>query len=496
MILSFISRTIFIRLLGTDYLGVNGLFSNILTILSFAELGLGNALTYRMYKPIAENDVEKLKTLVGFYKNVYRIVYLIITISGLMVIPFLKYLVKAPGIKENIVLLYILFLANTVSSYFYVYKKSVLIADQRNYIVLIYQQAFNLILNIAQIIMLIITHNYIFYLILMIIFNILNNYFCSKKAEANYPFVKEKVSKPLTYEERKSFFRDVKGLFFQKLGSVILDGTDNIVISAMLNVIYVGFVSNYILLLSAVNSLLNQLVGSLAASIGNVNVSRDINKEQELFKKIYFLNAWIYGFITIGFMLLLNEFMGSIWLGNDYVLPFSIVSVIVLHFYINGIHYPMYVFRISMGYFFQYRIASLIAAALNIVLDIILFYKIGLQGIYLATIISRFFITELADIIVVYKHEFRKNPMHYYFMHFLYDILFVFIALIIKLFISFITSAGIIGFILKICVITIIYNGIMLLIFCRTAMFQDLLKIMGGHLNIKLSGRKVNCEDN
>lgn len=163
LIMSFICRTVFTKTLGAEYLGVSGLFSNILTILSFAELGIGTALVYRMYKPLAENDYKKLKLYVKLYKKIYTIIIIVISIVGIAIIPLLPYLVTAPNVKESITILYILYLLQTIVSYVCVYKKSILIADQKNYIVNLYTQAFNIAMNIAQCIFLVITHDFVIY---------------------------------------------------------------------------------------------------------------------------------------------------------------------------------------------------------------------------------------------------------------------------------------------------------------------------------------------
>ena len=215
IIMNFICRTFFIKLLGSEYLGINGLFTNILTMLSFAELGIGTAIIYKMYKPIADDDHERIKTLLHFYKKTYAIIGIVILIIGLSIIPFLNNFIKeVPNIKENLIVIYILFLSNTSISYFFAYKKSIITGYQKEYILNIITLIVTIILDIVQIIFLYLTHDYIIYLLLQILATIIENVIASIKANKLYPYIKDKEYKKLAKDEQKSIFKDVKSLFF------------------------------------------------------------------------------------------------------------------------------------------------------------------------------------------------------------------------------------------------------------------------------------------
>ena len=163
-VMAFIVRTVFIRILNTEYLGVNGLFTNILTVLSFAELGIGTAIIFSMYKPVAEDDTDKIKSLMRLYKKSYNTIGIVVFILGICVIPFMKYIIKdAPNIKESIILIYVLFLINTSVSYFFTYKKSIITAHQQESIINRIDSFFYLIKSILEIVFLILTKNYILY---------------------------------------------------------------------------------------------------------------------------------------------------------------------------------------------------------------------------------------------------------------------------------------------------------------------------------------------
>ena len=204
ILIGLITQKIFIEMLGTEYLGLNGLFTNILSMLAIAELGIGSAIIYSLYKPIAENNETKIKSLIEFYKKSYRIIAIIVLIIGLAVMPFLNIIVGETEIKENINILYLLFLFDTVASYLLTYKRSILYANQKTYIINIIHILYLILMNSLQIIMLIITKNYIIYLSIKIVFRILENVIITMIANRMYPYIKEKDIEPIDFETKKN----------------------------------------------------------------------------------------------------------------------------------------------------------------------------------------------------------------------------------------------------------------------------------------------------
>lgn len=468
ILVSFICRTVFTKTLGAEYLGVNGLFSNILTMLSFVELGMGSALVYKMYKPLAMNDEHMLCVYIRFYKKIYIGIALIIAVIGLWLIPFLNNIVNAPDIDVNITFLYLLFLVDTIISYLYAYKKSILIADQKNYIVAIYTQIFNVIMNVGQIIILLMTHNFIFYLVFKIICDWLNNVFCSRYAEKKYPYINIPVKESISESDKKELKESIKGLLFGKIASVAFDGTDNIFISAFVGVSTVGIMSNYTLILSTINSLLNQVFYSLTSSIGNLGVTSEKKVVQSVLKRIYFVNTILYGYLFVGMIVLLRTFVVDIWVGKEYDMLFITVILLVLELCLRGIHYPVYMTRTAMGLFHQLKYVPLVCAVLNIGLDFVLGINFGLSGIVLATVIARC-ITRAADIKVLYKHSFNTSCLSYYSYHLRSLLLIFFCTGICYWVISLVNTGVILGdFILKAVIVTIIYWVIILLVYCKS----------------------------
>ncbi len=474
LIANFISRTVLIRILGADYLGVNGLFTNILTILSFAELGIGNAIVFSMYKPLATRDKEKLASLMQLYKKAYRTIGFVIAAVGMLITPFLHYVIKeAPRVSENISILYLLFLLNTVSSYFFVYKKSIIIADQKNYIILLLTEGVHITQIVAQTTFLCLTHNFVIYLIIQISFTVVENIIASAIANRLYTFLKDKAA-PLAKEESKRIFRNVQALAVYKFGSVILNGTDNILISAMIGVTEVGLVSNYVLIINAVTTILGKITDAFTASVGNLNASEQDKKQYEVFQKIFFISVWIYGYASVGLITVFNPFIEA-WIGREYQLGTLAVSAIVAEFFVKGVHNAAYTYRTTLGYFVQGKYSAAAAAIINIGLSVLLCKWIGLAGIFIATPISRIITTGIVDPVLIYRNSFRKNPILYYANYVKYLLLIIFIGLLCNWILGFVNLGGWLGVLCRAGIVTIIFNGIMLVVFGRTTIFSELM---------------------
>ena len=449
LIMGFISRTIFIKILSAEYLGINSLYTNILTILSFAELGIGNAIVFNLYKPIANKDNKKINILLKFYKKTYYLIGIIILVVGLGLIPFLPNLIsEMPDIKENIYLIYIIFLFDTVTSYFFTYRTSIITADQKNYIVIRTVQTFKIFQIIIQMSLLYFTHNYYLYLILQLINTLITFAYLSHKSKKMYPFTKNLGEQNLSKKERKSIFKNVKALFISKFSSVILNGTDSIIISKYIGLVALGLYSNYLLLINAITQILSQLLNSFTASIGNLNTEDSNDKKEKIFNLLYYFTIFIFGVIGISLYILLNDFI-TLWLGEQYLLSKFTVGAIILHFYVNGVQFSSFTYRQTAGLFREYKYLPVLGAVLNIVLSIVLAKTIGLPGIFLATSISRLVTAGWTDPIIVFKKVFNKKPIKY-FIKYIYYICIVLISLFItNLIVNYINVNNIFMFIFK-----------------------------------------------
>lgn len=413
-VLGFVSRTAFIWVLGKELLGINSLFTEILTVLSFAELGIGNAFVYSLYMPLAKSDEAKLASLMRLYAKAYKGIGVLIGVLGLCLLPFLKMLVGEVAVDDSLLYtVFLLYVFNTAVSYFFVYKTSLIVADQKNYIVLIAQECFHAVQVAVQVAVLLLMGNYALFMVITVVCTVGTNAFLAHKADKMYPFLAGGDAKPLTAEERGEVVANVKSLVVYKLGSTVLGGTDSIFISAIINVVTVGFYSNYKLLVDLFTSLGSQVVSSITASVGNVNASEGKERKEAVFNGLLCASAWFFGLSAVGLLLLSNNFI-RLWAGADYVLDFASVTAIVGAFYVNNMHHACFVYRNTAGLFVYGKYVPIIASVLNIALDIVLGLWIGLPGIFLATIVARMLTYEIVDPFIIYKRVFGKNVFAYY----------------------------------------------------------------------------------
>lgn len=425
ILLSFICRIFFVRQLGPEYLGINGLFSNILSMLSLAELGIGTAMIYALYKPVAENNHSKIAAYMHIYGIAYKVIGCVIAIFGVALIPFLDILIKnPPNISENITVLYIMFLFSTVSSYFYSYRSSILIANQKNYIVLAISYIIVIIQDIVQIITLLVFKDFMLYLVVQVIFVLLNNIIISKKAVKDYPYIKDKNTKKLSKNEIWTLVKNIKALTVTKLSGIVVNNTDNIVITYFSGLITTGVVSNYSLLTNTINSLVNQIFNSISASLGNLNTVADEEHKYEIFKVLNLVNFWLYGWASIGIIVLADDIV-ELFFGQKYVMKTEISIILAVNFYMLGMQCVIGIYKSTMGLFRYGQYILLITAGFNLIGDIILGQRYGVLGILEATAIARALTNTWYDPWMIFKHGFHKRFIPYLIRYGMYLILLI-----------------------------------------------------------------------
>lgn len=412
MILSFINRTIFIQILGVEYLGINGLFSDVLMMLSMADLGLGTAMAYSFYKPLAENDEKKLGLLISFYKKIYNIIALSVAIIGISIIPFLEYLINLEKPVPFLKIYYLFFLANTVISYLFVYKGSIISADQKNYMISKYQLYVSVIKSILQSIFLIVMENYFAYLIIQLIATLTNNIIISKKSDELYPYIRDSGHK-IDSSEKKNILDNFKSVFIYKVSGVLLNGTDNTLISIMVGTLWVGIYSNYNLIINSINSFIGIIYTSVTASIGNVVATEKPKQRFEVFNSMQTISLLITTFTTVCLYVLLNDLM-YVWLGSQYVINNLILNSIMINFYIAGVLRPIWTYREVTGLYNKTKYIMLIAAIENIFLSILMGKFMGMAGILYASAISRLSTYFWYEPKLLFKEYFNEGVYNYY----------------------------------------------------------------------------------
>lgn len=413
-VLGLVCRMVFTRALSADYLGVNGLFSNILAMLSLAELGIGSAIVYALYKPLATDDQEKIASLVRFYGKCYRIIGCVVGIVGIMLIPFFKLIIREqPNIHESIYLLYLLFLFNTASTYFFSYRASLLTAAQKNYVVTGLNYLITILQSVIQMVWLLSTHNYIGYLLIQTLGTLLYNIIISKLAVKEFPFLKHSQIKPLEKEEKQSLFKNIRALLVIKLSGTLVNNTDNMIITYFGGLVTVGYASNYILLSSTLNSLLNQVFNGVNASVGNFNAVKEDKDKLNLFNEINLANFWLFGWAAIGIFVVSSDIVRLLF-GQEYVMDISIPLAIALNFYIMGMQSTVWTFKNTLGLFRPGRYLLILTAMINLLCSIWWGNLWGLLGIYLATAASRLLTNVWYEPYAVFKYGFREKVWSYY----------------------------------------------------------------------------------
>lgn len=431
ILLNYVCRYIFVRTLSSEYLGVNGLFSNILTIFSLAELGIGSAIVYAMYKPIADNNTSKVQAFMKFYRKCYLIIALIIFIIGLIILPNINFFIKGNANIDNLSLIYLLYLIDSVSSYLFVYKSSIFNATQENYICNIYQTICKTIMSILMIVSLLIFKNFIVYLSIQISFKFLTNLLISKKADKKYPYIKEKNSNKLTKKEEKGIFKNVYALFCNQIGNVLILGTDNIILSKYVGLTATGLYSNYYLVTSSITNVIGQIFNSIVASVGNLAVEKDKDYTLETFNKIHFFNFLLALFSSTMFISCINDFI-VVSFGTEFLLDSITCFIILINLYLLIMKNVVGTFKYALGIFWNDKYCTLIRAIINIVVSIFLAMKIGIAGVFLGTLISDLVTTFWFQPYVLYKNGFEKKS-NLYFKDFVKYTLCVIISICISL---------------------------------------------------------------
>lgn len=393
VIMTFVSRTLFIYLLGAEYLSLNGLFTNVLSVLSLADLGIGSAIVFFLYKPLAADNKEKIVAFMSFYKKCYRMIGLLILILGFSLLPFLNSLVNfQTEIKINLYLVYILFLTNTAATYLlFAYKQCLLQANQKGYILENINSVFAILNSVSDFIILLVWKNYILYLIFRLLLVLLKNIIIGYYTDINFKDLKGICPEKIGQEEKRNFFKSLYDISIFNIGDRLINSTDNIIISAFLGTILIGYYSNYYMIVIQLRTAYSAIMKSFQAGIGNIIATNAANKYQ-IYKRLSFINHFLGTLCSVELFQVFNSFI-YIWIGkynNNYLLGQEIVAIIALNFYYDNSTWILNMFREANGDFHVGRYISLITGIINIFLSIMLAKKLGLFGVLLATIICKY----------------------------------------------------------------------------------------------------------
>lgn len=432
--LRFASRIFFVKTLAEVYLGVNGLLSNVLGILALTELGIGTAIGYSLYDPLAKNDTKKVRSLMQFYKKAYQIIALVVLVLGLILLPFIPYLIKDTTGIENLSIIYLIFLLNMVIGYLFSYKRTLISSDQKNYLIVPYTMFFNIITSVLQIVVLLIFKNYIIYLLVQSICTIVENIVINRYIDKKYPYLvsNEEVT-PIEKEELSTIKTKIKALLLHKVGSYTLSSTDNLIISKLIGIVVVGIYSNYSLIISMVSSFIYLLISNVISSLGNLIASENPKKCLKVFDEMNFTCFVLYGISSICLINLFNPFIELVF-GTNYLLSMLVVYIIVINHYLTGMNNVVISIQTASGLYEKDKYVPLIQSAVNLIISIYLAKKIGLAGVFIGTIISTL-IPLIVKPCIVYKEIF-KEKISLYFKDFTIQTIIIVLSAILSAFIT------------------------------------------------------------
>lgn len=479
ILMGFFTRWMFIALLGKEYLGVSGLFTNVLSLLSLANLGFDTAIIYSLYKPLAEGDMVTVKGYMRVYKRVYSVVGITVFVLGCMLMPFLPYLINGEvTIPENINIIYFLFLLQSASSYFFSYKQSLLTASQQNRINSLYHSIFMVLRNLGEMVVLLFFHAYIPTLICIIVFQLAENAWLAKVADKKFPFLTDSSVGNISSGQKNALRENVKSLFLYKISGTIISSTDNILISKFQGLSSVGLYSNYVYIVDVIRTFLSYIFYSMTASIGNYNATESKESNEKMYYNLFFASFWLYGFTGICLGVLLNPFI-ALWIGADYLLPNWTVLVIIVNYYTAGVQYASTTYREVTGLFKVGKYRPLIAAIVNLVASIILAVPLGISGILLGTIISRLCVYFWYDPYIIHKTLFRRKLRYYFATYVLYGVSTLGVGTL-----CFVISNNIpiqnhgLAFVANMILCAVLPNVLFFLLFRRREEFQTILRYM------------------
>lgn len=485
LLLSFISRRIFIEFLSVDYLGINGLYSNILSVLSLAELGLGSVMQFSLYKPVTDKDYGKVRLLISFAQKIYICIATAVFLVGITIIPLLKYIINSNLTQSELIIYYVLFLINSVVSYFAASRVALLAANQDNRLQKTINFCTSLILQVVHIAILVVFKNYMLYVMATVLSTVAGCVWTNIVAGKRYPYLKEKIQSDEKID-KKPIIENVKSTFVYKIGATVINYTTNILISALVSTLAVGLYSNYYLIVNAVQVFIGIISASLISGIGSLSTTKDEKRMNDVFNAIVMLYQFIGGLGSIGFFLLLSPVI-SVWLGDRFVMDTAVVFAIALNFYVTTATSPVWIYRESNGLFAKVKYLMLITAAINIVLSIILGKKLGVAGILLSTAIAKLLTMVWYEPRILYKHVFKTSVGRYWKKQ-IKHVIAVAIAAVICCIISSSFDLGFVGIVLK----AVIFTAVCLVVFFafnfRSEEFKYIKNIVSGYL--KIGGRK------
>ena len=421
IILAFVTRGIFARQLSLEYMGLENLFSNVLTILSLADLGVASAIIFALYRPLAEENHEQVRAIMRLFRNVYVIIGLVIIAAGLALTPYIDVLIKDTPDIPYLKLYFFMFVANTGISYFFSYKGCLIAADQKKYIVSLNQYAFQIVMCIAQIAVLFVTHNYFLFLCCMVGSTLLQNISISIIANRMYPYILKGKGKPKVDPETiDQIKKNTFAMVLHRVAGVANTPASSLILSSFVGIQAIALYGNYMLVVNSMTRVVDQIFDAVVAPLGNLGVTESGERQYQVFKTCFFVNAFIAAFISIPMLCLFNPVITQIWLGPDYAFPEIVVVLIVLLFYLKEMRCAALSFTSAYGLYWYTRWKAVVETVVMLSLSLLLVLKFEVAGVVFAGIISTTCVSSIYEGYMLFKHGFKKSSKPYFARFYLY----------------------------------------------------------------------------
>ncbi len=497
--MTIVLKTVFAMTLVKQYIGINSLFASIMTVLALADLGIANAIAFALYKPLKDNDQQRISALMRFYKLAYRAVACGIVLLGLCAMPLLPRFVHQDisQIKESIYLIFALFIVDSASSYLLSYKSTLLTAAQKRYITSRISIAFSLCRTAVQCVLLLVFKNYLVFLVVGIAESLLRNFVISRAADREYPFMSRYPDAQLEKGEVKNLFKDVYALALYKVNAVVLTSTDNLIITSMFDkgIDAIANLSFYRAIIGIVDNTTHQFYNSLLPSLGNLASDAPVERQYEMFHTVLFISFWVTSFCTTSFYILLDPFIGHIWMDPSFLEPRIVVFALVFDFYINNILRTLNIFRNANGLFVQGKYRPLAMSVLNLALSIALAKPLGIFGVLFATTMSRICTTLWYDPMLLYKNVFMTSVRDFWQRFSLYlGLAAASVAATRFLSDALATGNHYINFFVKAGLCVLIPNAVIILVFHKTPEYREFilrLKTLTGKMLNRIRKRRA-----
>ncbi|MDM0536836.1 hypothetical protein QTG87_09860 [Clostridium perfringens] len=411
----FLSRSIFVNSLGADISGLNSLFISLIGFLNVAELGIGIAIGYSLYKPLSICDYERVNEIMILFKQYYIKIAKRVFIIGISTSIFLPILIKGQVPLIDSYIYYLIYILNCTLSYLFTYKQTLIIADQKQYKIVIRSNSVNFLKILIQCIQLLVIPSFFIWLILELIFNLFAMYIVNKKIDYEY-YGKVTYKSSKTFKEIENsnikILKNIKDIFFHKIGGFVIFQTDTIIISIFSTLKETAIYGNYIMIINAINGIISNGIGCIMPGIGNLIAKESNEKIYSTFKKLYTLDHFIAFVVTFITYNLIDKFV-ELWVGKEYIFSNYIVIALMVNLYIKISRGTVDRFKDGFGIYWDVYV-PILESIINIVLSLILTYKIGILGVFIGTIISNIIFVKLWKPKILFKEGFHKNIVFYW----------------------------------------------------------------------------------